>query len=125
MTLTGSLITTSSDQNGILTLAAISPMPYQTLIIRATWHLALADGLPSSMNAPASQIVLTGHIRRICPGKDIANQVLFIEFATFLWAFSVTAPLSDEDKPILPPRMKFIDQGLALCVAPSFFVVAI
>ena len=50
----------------------------------------------------------------ICPGKEVATQALFIEFATFLWAFNVRAPLDATGKQVLPSKWDFQDQGLAL-----------
>ena len=50
---------------------------------------------------------------KLC-GKEVANQALFIEFATFLWAFTVSAPLDEKGQRVLPSKWEFLDQDIAL-----------
>ncbi|KAJ3558643.1 hypothetical protein NM688_g800 [Phlebia brevispora] len=56
--------------------------------------------------------------RRICPGRELVNQALFIQCATLLWAFSIE-PVADEDgQPIMPSSTECVDKGLFVQPAP-------
>lgn len=50
----------------------------------------------------------------MCIGKEIANQALFINIATILWAFDIDKALDAEGRPIVPSRTDCIDEGLVV-----------
>lgn len=51
----------------------------------------------------------------MCIGKEVANQALFINIATILWAFDIEKALANaEGRPIVPSRTDFIDEGLVV-----------
>ncbi|RAL00821.1 cytochrome P450 [Aspergillus ibericus CBS 121593] len=51
-----------------------------------------------------------GYGRRICPGRHIARNSLFLLMARILWAFDIQAPLGEDGKPIPVDDMAF-DSG--------------
>ncbi|PSS37906.1 hypothetical protein PHLCEN_2v248 [Hermanssonia centrifuga] len=53
-----------------------------------------------------------GSGRRICPGRDFANQAFFINIATLLWAFDFEKALDNDGQPIIPSRTDCIDEGI-------------
>lgn len=53
---------------------------------------------------------------RICIGKDLANQSLFMDFAMLLWAFNINKPCDADGQEITPSRSEVIDEGLVVCV---------
>ncbi|KAF8191490.1 cytochrome P450 [Mycena galopus ATCC 62051] len=55
---------------------------------------------------------------RVCVGKDIANNTLFIDIASMLWALDFAAPVDDSGNKILPSRTACVDEGLAVRPAP-------
>ncbi len=50
----------------------------------------------------------------ICVGKDLANQSLFIDIATMLWAFDITKALDVNGEAITPSVSDFIEEGIVL-----------
>ena len=58
-------------------------------------------------------------VDRMCVGKDLAIQSLFINIACILWAFNIDKALDNEGRPIVPSRSDCIDEGLAVYVPPS------
>lgn len=48
----------------------------------------------------------------MCVGKDAANDVLFISFATMLWAFNIEKAVDADGQPIVPSSEDFVDEGL-------------
>jgi hypothetical protein len=42
----------------------------------------------------------------------IANQALFIDVASLLWAVSIEKAVGPDGKPIVPSRMECVDEGL-------------
>ncbi|KAJ6500677.1 cytochrome P450 [Mycena sanguinolenta] len=59
-----------------------------------------------------------GFGRRICIGKDIVNDSLFIAIASMLWAFDFAAPIDDSGQKILPSKNAFVDEGLVVRPVP-------
>ncbi|THG99744.1 hypothetical protein EW026_g2677 [Hermanssonia centrifuga] len=59
-----------------------------------------------------------GSGRRICPGRDFANQAFFINIATLLWAFDFEKALDSAGQPIIPSRTDCIDEGIMVRPAP-------
>ena len=51
---------------------------------------------------------------RICIGMHIANQVLFIDVASLLWAVSIEKAVGADGKPIVPSRTECVDEGLVV-----------
>ncbi|KAF7359170.1 Cytochrome P450 [Mycena sanguinolenta] len=51
---------------------------------------------------------------RICVGKDIASDSLFIAIASMLWALDFSAPIDDLEQKILPSKNAFVDKGLVV-----------
>lgn len=49
----------------------------------------------------------------------VANQALFIDIASLLWAVNIEAPIGPDGKPILPSRTEFVDEGLVVYVNVS------
>lgn len=44
----------------------------------------------------------------MCIGKDVANQALFIDIATLLWAFDIEKGIDKEGRIIVPSRTDFV-----------------
>ncbi|KAJ3558855.1 hypothetical protein NM688_g681 [Phlebia brevispora] len=75
----------------------------------------LANSIPGTHN----QSHLTyGCGRRICVGKDVANQSLFMDFATMLWAFNIEKAADVDGKTIVPSRTDVLDEGLVVRPVP-------
>lgn len=53
---------------------------------------------------------------RICAGKDLANQSLFIDIVTILWAADVKPVVGADGKPILPDPEALVDDGIVVYV---------
>ena len=61
-----------------------------------------------------AHIVWVIRIRRICIGMHIANQALFIDVASLLWAVSIEKAVGADGKPIVPSRTECVDEGLVV-----------
>ncbi|KAF8191536.1 cytochrome P450 [Mycena galopus ATCC 62051] len=59
-----------------------------------------------------------GFGRRICAGKDLATDTLFIDFASMLWALEFAAPVDESGNKIFPSRTACVDEGLVVRPAP-------
>jgi hypothetical protein len=44
----------------------------------------------------------------------IANQALFIDIASLLWAVSIEKAVGEDGKPIVPSRTECVDEGLVV-----------
>ncbi|EIM88908.1 cytochrome P450 [Stereum hirsutum FP-91666 SS1] len=62
--------------------------------------------------------VTFGFGRRICIGLNIANQALFIDVASTLWAASIEPALDDFGNEIVPSRNESVDEGLVVRPVP-------
>ena len=58
-------------------------------------------------------------IYRICIGMNLANQALFIDIASMLWAASIEKALDADGRPIVPSRTECLDEGLVVYVVSS------
>ena len=58
--------------------------------------------------------VRQGFGRRICLGMDVANNSLFINMASILWAANIELERGTDGKPILPSRTDCVDEGLVV-----------
>ncbi|EJT98455.1 cytochrome P450 [Dacryopinax primogenitus] len=61
-------------------------------------------------------ILAYGHGRRICPGRDFANNTVYVEMAYLLWAFDIEKAKDANGKDIVPNDMDFSDKGLTVYV---------
>lgn len=52
--------------------------------------------------------------RRVCVGMNLANNALFINMVSILWAVNIKCPVGPDGKTIIPDRNKFIDDGLVV-----------
>ncbi|KAF8191538.1 cytochrome P450 [Mycena galopus ATCC 62051] len=59
-----------------------------------------------------------GFGRRICAGRDIATDIIFINIASMLWALDFAAPVDESGNKILPSRTACIDEGLVVRPVP-------
>lgn len=55
-----------------------------------------------------------GFGRRVCVGMNLANNALFINMVSILWAVNIKCPVGPDGKTIIPDRNKFIDDGLVV-----------
>ncbi|THU86529.1 cytochrome P450 [Dendrothele bispora CBS 962.96] len=62
--------------------------------------------------------VTFGFGRRICIGLNIANQGLFIDFASLLWAASIEPAHDENGVEIVPSRTDSVDEGLVVRPVP-------
>ena len=61
-----------------------------------------------------------GFGRRICVGRHVANNSVYIDIVSLLWACDI-APLKDAaGKPIMPDTEGFINDGLVLYVVSHY-----
>ena len=49
---------------------------------------------------------------RVCAGRDLANQALFMDIATILWAFDIKKATDATGQPIAPPDGYILDGGV-------------
>ncbi|KAJ7309253.1 cytochrome P450 [Mycena albidolilacea] len=83
------------------------------------------------LEQPDLEYVTYGFGRRICMGKDVANNALFINIASMLSALDFAAPIDDSGNKILPSRTACVDKGLVVrpvpfecCITPRQFPVS-
>lgn len=50
----------------------------------------------------------------MCVGKEVANQALFIDIATLLWAFDIGKAVDEDGQIIVPSRTDVVDNGLTV-----------
>ena len=62
-------------------------------------------------------------IHRICIGMNLANQALFIDIASMLWAASIEKALDADGRPIVPSRTECLDEGLVVYVSSLCYVI--
>jgi len=62
--------------------------------------------------------VTYGFGRRICVGMNVANQALFIDIASVLWALNIDKLYDSSGGFIVPSRTDCIDEGLVVRPAP-------
>ena len=53
---------------------------------------------------------------RICPGRELANETLFMVVVCSLWALNIEPVCGSENQPILPSRNDLVDEGIAVYV---------
>ncbi|KIK68270.1 hypothetical protein GYMLUDRAFT_256026 [Collybiopsis luxurians FD-317 M1] len=59
-----------------------------------------------------------GFGRRICVGRHVANNSLFIQIASLLWAFDISPEVDASGNPCLPDSLDCIDYGLVVRPVP-------
>ena len=52
--------------------------------------------------------------RRMCPGRHMANNELFINIATILWAADISAVKDEAGIPIIPNTLETVNNGLVV-----------
>ena len=57
---------------------------------------------------------------RICVGRHVSNNSMFIEIAALLWAFNITPAKDAKGNDILPDPMDSVDEGLVVYVSSIF-----
>jgi len=62
--------------------------------------------------------VTYGFGRRICVGRHVSNNSMFVEIAALLWCFDITPAKDAQGKDILPDPMDSVDEGLVVRPAP-------
>jgi len=62
--------------------------------------------------------VTYGYGRRICIGMHIANQALFIDIASLLWAVDIDQAIDAKGRAIVPSRTECVDEGLVVRPVP-------
>ena len=55
---------------------------------------------------------------RICVGLNFANQALFINFATILWAMDICKARDAQGREVTPDPDNLVDAGVVVCVIP-------
>lgn len=60
---------------------------------------------------------------RICVGMNLANNALFINMVSVLWAVKIKCPIGSDGKEIIPDRSRFIDDGLVVFV--NFYLLVL
>jgi len=82
-------------------------------------HLNSAGTLkPSIADTKDENHVSFGFGRRICVGRYVANNSMFIQIAMLLWGFRITPAKDANGKDILPDSMKSVDAGLVVRPEP-------
>jgi len=51
---------------------------------------------------------------RICVGRHMANNSIFINIATILWAANIAAPKDGGGEPIVPDTLETVNAGLVV-----------
>ncbi|KAJ7451201.1 cytochrome P450 [Mycena galericulata] len=66
--------------------------------------------------------VTYGFGRRVCIGMNIANQTLFIDITSMLWAAMIEPAHDANGAVIVPSRTECVGEGLVVCVNPSTLI---
>ena len=69
--------------------------------------------------------VTFGFGRRICVGLNFANQALFINFATILWAMDICKARDAQGREVTPDPDDLIDAGVVVCVSPVLSICGV
>jgi len=112
-------------------------IPKDTLIIGNIWSISHdptlfpspSSFLPTRWLTPSGTLrenlpdlrdntVSFGFGRRICPGRDFANNTMWIDMTYLLWAFEFERAKDADGKEIVPGEMELEDHGLAIHPAP-------
>ena len=72
--------------------------------------LEAEDSKPRRPNVRYDDLAF-GYGRRICIGRYVAVNSIFINIATLLWAFDFRKALDDHSNEITPPAMEFLSTG--------------
>lgn len=55
-------------------------------------------------------------VGRICVGKDLAYQALWINITLILWGTNILPVKDEEGKPIIPSKTALVDKGIVVSV---------
>ena len=69
--------------------------------------------------------VTFGFGRRICVGLNFANQALFINFATILWAMDICKARDAQGREVTPDPDNLVDAGVVVCVTPVLSICGV
>lgn len=83
-------------------------------MLKAICPTAPDEGMPHIMILSAANCLTW--IVRMCVGKDLANQTLFIDFATLLWTCNIDKAIGADGNSITPSRTDFVDEGVVMYV---------
>ena len=56
-------------------------------------------------------------IYRVCPGKELANEALYMTVACVLWALNIEPACGKDGRPILPSRDDLVQEGIVVYVS--------
>ena len=77
-------------------------------------YLWLREEVRTDTLMPSTPVWMLTRWIRICIGMHIANQALFIDVASLLWAVSIEKAVGPDGKPIVPSRTECVDEGLVV-----------
>ena len=100
-----------SDLSGTWTLTGSWQIPFQTHTGTVMPALAREDG-SSSFRTVVFTLTMT--VNRICVGRDLAQQSLFINIATILWGTDITKATDERAQPIIPSPSDLVDKGVVV-----------
>ncbi|KAJ7250654.1 cytochrome P450 [Mycena rebaudengoi] len=87
-------------------------------------HLDESGNLKSSVpDTKDESHVGYGFGRRICVGRHVANQSMFIQIASLFWSFDITPGKDANGNVVLPDPMDSVDEGLIVRPAPFICTV--
>ena len=66
---------------------------------------------------PSVDPPFTALIHRICVGRCMANNWIFINVATVLWAANIVALKDEAGKPIIPNTLETVNAGVVVLVS--------
>ena len=115
-----------------LQLPRLIPLIYRSCVIRKLPHRFLPFGpalIPFVLGLRKEVYILyrvAGVIgltsdRRICVGRHMANNSVFVNVATVLWAANISAVKDDAGKPIIPNTLESVNAALCEHDALSLF----
>ena len=62
---------------------------------------------------------------KLCVGRDLAQQSLFINIATMLWGANISPSVDNQGAPVLPSSTALVDKGLAVYVFARQFPLSL
>lgn len=95
-------------------------IPANSVVIANHWAITREEGVfgPTNVEEFAPERFLGsgelptvgfGYGRRICPGRHVARNSLWISIARLLWAFDIKPALSEKGEPLIPDTTKCTD----------------
>ncbi|THG92813.1 hypothetical protein EW026_g8223, partial [Hermanssonia centrifuga] len=81
-------------------------------------YVEISDEFEQEILSSSDKLFAFGFGRRICPGKHLAYNSLFIAISTLLWACDIEQALDKDGNPIVPDRNAFLDTGVVITTHP-------